>query len=277
MSTPTTGALDVPGATLYYEVRGSGPVLLLIPGGGGDAGMYGGLQADLTDRYTVVTYDPRGLSRSRLHGPLTDQRAEQWSEDALRLLDLLAPDEEASVAGCSSGAVVALDLLARRPDRVRRVVAHEPPLLELLADPSPYRALFARVRDVCRTEGVAPAMLRLNEGLGERRPPETTYELPAAVMETAARMHANQPVFLERVLVPFSSTVPDVNALHAAAHKLVLAAGRESRDQVPLYGPAARLAKLLERPLAEFPGGHVAAVERPHDFAAHLLKALETA
>ena len=32
--------LKVPGATLYYETRGSGPVLLLIAGGGTDAGVF---------------------------------------------------------------------------------------------------------------------------------------------------------------------------------------------------------------------------------------------
>jgi pimeloyl-ACP methyl ester carboxylesterase len=275
MDKPTTGMLDVPGAALYYERRGSGPVLLLIPGGGGDAGMYGGLLDDLTARYTVVTYDPRGLSRSRLRGPLTDQRVEQWSDDARRLLDLLTPGEETSVLGCGTGAVVALDLLARDPERLGRVVAHEPPLVELLADPAPYRALFAEVRETCRTEGVGPAMLRLTGGLGERRPPEKEIELPAAVVETAARMHANQPVHLGHVLCPFSATVPDVGALHASAHKLVPAAGRESRDQIPLHGPAARLADLLDRPLTEFPGGHLAAAERPRDFADHLLKALD--
>jgi pimeloyl-ACP methyl ester carboxylesterase len=277
MTTSTTGALDVPGATLYYEVRGAGPLLLLIAGGGGDAGMYGGLFAELAARHTVLTYDPRPFSRSRLHGPVGGQRVGEWAEDALRLLDHVAPEESAAVAGCSSGAIVALDLLARHPDRLTRVVAHEPPLVELLADPAPFRALFAEVRDLVRTEGVGPAMLRFSEGLGAQRPPERTFELPAAVVETAARMHANQPVFLEHVLVPFTATVPDVNALHAAAHKLVPAAGRESRDQVPLHGPAARLADLLGRPLTAFPGGHLAAVERPQEFAASLLKALESA
>ncbi|PGD43373.1 alpha/beta hydrolase, partial [Bacillus toyonensis] len=32
-----TGKLQVHGASIYYEVRGSGPILLLIHGGGGDA------------------------------------------------------------------------------------------------------------------------------------------------------------------------------------------------------------------------------------------------
>jgi pimeloyl-ACP methyl ester carboxylesterase len=50
----------VPGATIYYEVQGSGPVLVMIPGGPTDAGIFAGLARCLADRYTVVAYDPRG-------------------------------------------------------------------------------------------------------------------------------------------------------------------------------------------------------------------------
>lgn len=275
MNSPMTGTLRVPGATLHYEKRGSGPVLLLIPGGAADAGLYEGMAADLAARYTVVSYDPRGLSRSRLDGPLADQRVEVWSDDAHRLLDLVAPDEDAFVLGCSSGAIVAVDLLARYPERLSRVVAHEPPLLELLEDPAPHRALFAEVREIFRTEGVGPAMVRFGEGLGER-PAEQPTDLPPEIQEMAPRMHANMPVFLGHVLCPFSSSVPDLAALRLVAHKLVPAAGRDSRTQVPLYGPPARLAESLGTDLVEFPGGHVGAVEFPKEFAKQLLAVLDS-
>ncbi|MBX9387853.1 alpha/beta fold hydrolase [Streptomonospora nanhaiensis] len=308
MTTPRTGTLRVPGATLHYEVRGSGPVLLLIPGGAADAGLYAGMAADLAARHTVVSYDPRGLSRSPLDGPLTDQRVEVWSDDARRLLNLLAPDGGASVLGCSSGAIVAVDLLARYPDGLRRVVAHEPPLLELLPDPAPHRRLFAEVRDAFRAEGVGAAVARLSEGLGAHaaeeadRAPEGTAdrlderpaerageraagqeverksgqeaEPPPEARESAARMHANMPVFLGHMLVPFSSFRPDLTALGAVADRLVPAAGRESRGQVPFSGPAARMADLLGTGLAEFPGGHLGAVEHPKEFAERLLAVL---
>jgi pimeloyl-ACP methyl ester carboxylesterase len=39
-------------------------VLLMIPGGPADAGVFTALRGFLTDRYTVVPYDPRGNSRS---------------------------------------------------------------------------------------------------------------------------------------------------------------------------------------------------------------------
>ena len=66
--------LKVPGANLHYEVQGSGPVLLIIPGMPADAGLYAVLARQLADTYTVVAYDPRGISRSRLDGPPEDQR-----------------------------------------------------------------------------------------------------------------------------------------------------------------------------------------------------------
>ncbi|MCC3777654.1 alpha/beta hydrolase [Streptomyces sp. UNOB3_S3] len=271
MDKPVTGTLDVPGATLHYEVRGSGPLLLLIPGGAGDAGMYAGITATLAAEYSVASFDPRALSRSRLHGPLGDQRVAEWSEDARLLIDHLSPDEPVSVMGCSSGAIVALDLLARHPDRVHRLIAHEPPLLNLLADPAPYHELFADVRETFRAEGMEAAMARFAEGVGEQRPdgePERdATELAPEIQDMAPRMYANMPVFLENMLVPFTSTTPDVAALRNAAAKLVPAAGRLSCDQVPFYGPVARLAELAGRPLEEFPGGHLGAVERPEEFA----------
>jgi hypothetical protein len=48
-----TGTLTVPGAGIYYEMRGSGPTLL--HGGDGDAAMFGPLAGLLADRYTVIT------------------------------------------------------------------------------------------------------------------------------------------------------------------------------------------------------------------------------
>ncbi|MER6094721.1 alpha/beta hydrolase [Streptomyces sp. NPDC001728] len=275
------GTLPVPGATLRYETRGSGPVLLLIPGGAGDAGLFVGM-ADLlaSAGHTVVSYDPRGLSRSPLDGPPADQSVEEWSEDAARLLDLLAPDQEAYVFGSSSGAIVALDLLARHPGRLRRVVAHEPPLLGLLAEPAPHQALFAEVRELARTAGVGPATARFAEGLGggggptdEERHREST-ELPPSIREMAGRMTANMPFFLEHMLCPFSSSTPGTDGLRAAAGKLVLGVGEMSAGQEPLVGPATRLAELTGVGTTEFPGGHLGCTEHPAEFAEALLTAL---
>src|SRR5437899_823154 len=78
--------LSVPGARIYYETRGRGRVLLMIPGGPTDADLFGGIAPMLAEHYTVVTYDPRGLSRAVLEGPPSDWRADLNSNDAARLL-----------------------------------------------------------------------------------------------------------------------------------------------------------------------------------------------
>jgi pimeloyl-ACP methyl ester carboxylesterase len=66
MSTTKVDTLRVPGARLYYEVRGAGSVLLLIAGGAGDAESFNLLADHLVDHYSVLTYDRRGLARSPL-------------------------------------------------------------------------------------------------------------------------------------------------------------------------------------------------------------------
>src|SRR5919106_862322 len=90
--------LKVPGATLYYEVRGSGPVLLCISGGPTDAGMFSDLASRLADRYTVVCYDQRGHSRSALDSEPEDIPVALHADDAAAILAALG-DEPAYVYG----------------------------------------------------------------------------------------------------------------------------------------------------------------------------------
>jgi alpha/beta hydrolase fold len=92
--------LNVPGATLYYELDGTGPVLLMIPGGPADAGAFAALTRFLTDRYTVVAYDPRGNSRSVPDDPTADQDLDVHGGDAAALLAAVT-NQPAYVLGSS--------------------------------------------------------------------------------------------------------------------------------------------------------------------------------
>src|SRR5438445_8743977 len=94
--------LDVPGASLYYEVRGSGPALLLMPGGPADATTFRRIENDLAQRFTVVTYDPRTYSRSIQKEPVADSEMVQvFADDAHRLLKKVAGDEKACIFASS--------------------------------------------------------------------------------------------------------------------------------------------------------------------------------
>src|SRR6266705_349602 len=97
--------VKVPGATLYVETRGSGPVLLLITGGPTDAGMFTDLAGRLADRYTVVSYDQRGHSRSPLDGEPEDIPVALHADDAAVVLRA-STDEPAFVYGNSGGATI---------------------------------------------------------------------------------------------------------------------------------------------------------------------------
>ncbi|MBN6056895.1 alpha/beta hydrolase [Nonomuraea sp. RK-328] len=290
MTGPTIGNLRVDGATLHYEVRGQGPLLLLIPGGTGGAAAFDGVADDLAGEYTVVAYDPRGFSRSPLDDPEAPQRVEQHADDAFRLLELLSPDAPARVAGCSSGAIVALHLLTARPERIARVVAHEPPAVEVLPDAAEHRALLASVQDTFRREGLMPAAAVFAAGLrrpgtepgaesaaGPAAPPADSQaaiaELPPEARARVERTMADMPYFLGRIVPSFMAYTPDVDRLEALSDRLVLAGGEDSHGELP-YRPAAFLAERFGTELVHFPGGHTGLSTHPAEFGALLRKVL---
>ncbi|MEE1802154.1 alpha/beta hydrolase [Streptomyces sp. JV176] len=254
-----SGTLAVPGARLHYEVRGEGPPLLLIAGGNSDADVFGGLAAVLAAGHRVVSYDPRGNSRSVLDGPPADQRIEVHADDAYRLLDAVAaPGGTASVFGSCSGGLIALELTLRHPERVRSVVVHEPPSLSLLPDAEDQLAFIEEVHAAFRREGVGAAMAKFSALFGGRAAPV----LPEA--------QDNSAFFLAHTMRPFTRFLPDVAALAPMAERIAVAGGRESRTQVA-HRPAVVLAERLGRELVEFPGGHSGYAKWPAEFARLLL------
>ncbi|MFF9686820.1 alpha/beta fold hydrolase [Streptomyces sp. NPDC014623] len=265
MNPTTSGTLAVPGARIYFEVRGEGPLLLLIGGGNSDATVFKRLAAVLAAGHRVVTYDPRGNSRSVLDGPPVDQRVEEHADDAHRLIQhLAAPDEPVHVFGSCSGGLIALELTIRHPDRIRLAVAHEPPVLGILPDAGLHMALLD---DVCRTyrsEGMAPALVKLQALHGGRPAPALPEE------------HNNTDFFLSHFVLPFTRFVPDLTALAEVSDKVVWAGGHASRGDL-VHRPVLALAERLGRAVELFPGGHVGYARYPADFAQRLVDVLTTA
>ncbi|WP_069884815.1 alpha/beta fold hydrolase [Streptomyces luteocolor] len=278
MTTPATGTLRVPGATLHYEVRGHGPLLLLVPGGAGDAASFDGIADDLAADHTVVSYDPRGMSRSPLDDPTAEQHVAEHADDALRILELLSPDAPAKVFGASSGAIAALHLLTAHPERLARVVVHEPPVVEVLPDAADHRAFLARVRETLRAEGLMPAMTVFAAGLkkeGDTTEPPARLTLPPQAAARAERTMANLPYFVGSIVPRFMSYAPDVPRLRAVSDRLVIACGQESAGELP-YRSAAFLAERLGRRPHHFPGGHTGLTTHPAAFGTLLRTALGT-
>jgi pimeloyl-ACP methyl ester carboxylesterase len=115
--------LSVPGGRLYYETRGDGPLMFLVPGASGSGEAFRGLAEHLARDYSVITYDRRGFSRSELDGPQEyEHRLEVDTDDVRRMIEHIGGGS-ATVFGASSGAIVAIDVLARHPSAVDTIVA----------------------------------------------------------------------------------------------------------------------------------------------------------
>jgi acetyltransferase/esterase len=272
--TATANTFSVPGASLYYETRGSGPVLLLIAGGNGDAVPFQRAADALAGRYTIVAYDRRGFSRSRLDGPVPERRIETDSDDAHRLLNHLSA-EPSYVFGSSSGAIVALDLVCRHPQQFRTVIAHEPPIATLLPDCAQWLEFFDEVYDTYRSSGVGTAMEKFSArmgpgGIGGRPPAD---EVPPRRVEMMDRVRRNQDLWLNHEIRQYPRFVPDAGALKAALPRLVLAGGRDSRQYFP-YRPNTVMADQLGTTVVDFPGGHVGYATHPAEFAVRLTEVL---
>lgn len=155
--TMRSGLAQVDGAQLYYELRGSGEPLLLIPGASGDAGMYERAAEALAADYTVITYDRRGNSRSARAGGLGPTNIEQHAADAAALIAAVGLGP-ARVFGNSSGATIAMCLCLNHPEALRGVIAHEPPKIGTLPDRDEFlRGLKERMDAAVARGGYAAA------------------------------------------------------------------------------------------------------------------------
>lgn len=278
MSTVATKSdvLKVPGATIYYEIRGSGPVLLFMPGGPADAGAFRRIAEALAPHYTVVTYDPRGLSHSPLEGPLDDERiVEIFADDVHRLLSAVAR-EPADVFGSSGGAVIALELVARHPEQVRTLVSHEPPSPVLLPDPARERAAMAEIVETYRTAGLGPTMQKFMAQTGIRNapPPPAPAEMTPEMREGMAQMQRNMDFWFRHYFLAIGNYEPDFDALKASPSRVVPGVGDESRGELAHRGGLG-LAERLGTKAVVFPGAHGGFDSHAVEFAAKLREVLE--
>jgi pimeloyl-ACP methyl ester carboxylesterase len=266
--------LQVPGASLYYEVRGAGPVLLMIPGGPMDAEGFKDIANRLADTYTVVTYDCRGNSRSPMQGSWDDLTVALFADDAHRLLDAVSTDQ-ADVLGSSGGATYALDLVARYPGRVRTLVAHEPPVSQLLPDAARYHALNEQVGETSRSEGTFAALQIFTNGVGfgGDEPSERIGQTPEDAA-AEARIGGNLDLFAGRLIPIIGNYAPDLAALQGSSTRIVVGVGDESTPEQMVYQTAHALAERLGGQPAHFPGGHGGFRSHPDGFAARLREVL---
>jgi clorobiocin biosynthesis protein CloN7 len=221
-----------------------------------DSTGFAGLASALAGQYTVVTYDPRGIGSSSRQDAGQDVTPEQQADDVHRLLSV-SGGGPAYVFGSSGGAVVGLALVTAHPGQVRTLVAHEPPVVELLPGSAQLRAQIQDIYDTYRADGADKAMAKFmtHAGLGEASGQEADAPRWEPSPEQMARMRATAEVFLAHLIRPTTRYQPDIEALRAAPTRIVVAAGATSKGQLANRSALA-LAGRLGTSVVEFPGDH---------------------
>jgi pimeloyl-ACP methyl ester carboxylesterase len=282
----TTSTLEAPGATLTYDVRrndaGTEPVLLLIGSPMGAAG-FGTLAKHFPDR-TVVTYDPRGVERSTKTDPGSPVTPEVHADDLHRIVQAVGGGP-VDLFASSGGAVNALALVARHPEDVGTLVAHEPPLATVLPDREHAMAATSEVHDTYQRRGFGAGMALFlavvshrgpftAEVAGQPAPDPAMFGLPAE--DDGSR---TDPL-LGQNIVSCTHYEPDFDALSSASIRIVMAAGEESEGELANRGAFAVAERLGTKPVI-FPGNHggflggeYGQTGRPDAFAAKLREVL---
>jgi len=272
-STPTVRSVIVPGARLHYEIRGAadfaarrgGPLLLVI-GSPMASADFAPLADALAGDHTVVTYDPRGHANSTIDDPGEDSTPESRADDIAAILDDLGA-ESADVFGSSGGAVTGLALVARHPGRVHTLVAHEPPLLELLPDAAQQRAKTEDIIETFHAAGMQAAWYKfmVNAGFDMTMP----SKMPADPPEPTEQDLREAARFFDHELRPTTRYLPDIDALKNSAARVVIGIGADSGELLT-YGTSVALCELLGSTPVEFPGDHGGFLGAPSEFADRL-------
>jgi pimeloyl-ACP methyl ester carboxylesterase len=269
MTEPKSATIEAPGAVLHYDVRANDastkPVLLVI-GSPMAAPDFAALAGHLADR-TVVTYDPRGAERSKRTDGATENRVEEHADDLHRLISALGTGP-VDVFASSGGAVNALALVARHPEQVRTLVAHEPPATVELPDGEVALAVCEDIAETYRRSGFGPAMAKFiklvmhqgeftKEYLDEPAPDPAMFGLPAEDDGTR-----DDPL-LALNMMSCNGHRHDFEALRNASTRIVIGVGAVSGEGLPARAGRAVAAKIGTEPV-EFPGDHGGFMDGEH-------------
>jgi pimeloyl-ACP methyl ester carboxylesterase len=285
----TMHVLERAEATIAYDVHGPLPTAdgrppLFMIGQPMEAGGFATLAAHFPDR-TVVTYDPRGLGRSSRADGRVDHVPTVQADDVHAVIEALGAGPVEMFAS-SGGAVAALALVAAHPGDVVTLVAHEPPLIPVLADAEAAERARADVREAYEANGFGAGMaafIAMTSWRGEFTGEYFSQPAPDPAqfgMPTEDDGSREDPLLSDRSWA-VSSYRPDVDALAAAPTRVVIAVGEESLDT--FTGRAAlATAELLGQEATVFPshhggflGGEFGYAGQPEPFARRLREVLD--
>ncbi|MEV0410119.1 alpha/beta hydrolase [Streptomyces sp. NPDC050448] len=222
----------VNGVDLSYEVVGEGEPLVLVHGSWVDHETWQRVVPHLARSFLVLVYDRRGHSRSERPPGRGSRRQDEDDLEAL-IETLGAP---AHVAGNSFGASTALGLASRRPELLRSLTAHEPPLMSIVGDEDRELRRLMQAMEAA-IDGVLNALRAGEHRVGAQRfvddvavGPGGWEQLPERFRETFT---ANAPTFADEQADPDWSRL-DLARLSGYTGPALLTFGSESPPWFPV-------------------------------------------
>lgn len=104
---------------MYYEIHGDGPPLLLVAGLASDSQSWISILPALSAKNRVIVFDNRGVGRTMPQDAVTS--ISQMAEDCMGLARYLGL-EKFDLLGHSMGGFIALELAARYPQQIDRLI-----------------------------------------------------------------------------------------------------------------------------------------------------------
>jgi pimeloyl-ACP methyl ester carboxylesterase len=259
----TTHILETAEADIAYDVGGPLPTAdgrppLFMIAQPMDARGFATLASHFSDR-TVVTYDPRGLGRSTRKDGRVDNSPTVQANDVHAVIEALGVGPVEMFAS-SGGAVTALALVAAYPNDVATLVAHEPPLIPVLADAEAAKRAQRGVRDTYEASGSNAGMaafIAMTSWQGEFTDDYFAQPAPDPAtfgMSTEDDGTRDDPLLSDRSWA-ITSYRPDVDRLAAAPTRVVIAVGEESIGTLTGRTSVAT-AELLGQQAVVFPSHH---------------------
>lgn len=199
---------------LYYEIVGTGPRLLFINGTAADLRRKQPYVDTLSDHFTVLRYDQRGLGQTEK--PDQHYSMADYADDAAALMDLVGWDT-AAVLAVSFGGSVAQELARRHPGRITRMVlaCANPggpfgyPLLELHAKDAETRARTMMALDLRKSEEwqaehpeEAAKLLEMGRKRGGPVDPNDPHAAMGARRQLEAREEHDAREWIDQISVP---------------------------------------------------------------------------
>jgi pimeloyl-ACP methyl ester carboxylesterase len=214
----------------------------------------------------VLTTDPRGINRSPVDDPDQDSTPEMRADDLSRLIAHVDAGP-AVVLGSSGGAISVLALAQAHPEQVHTVIAHEPPLIELLDD---RERVHQQAEDVIAThlagdylDGWRKFMVMANIDIPEPVL-QQMFGGPRDPQDIADNLYQHAHMFR-----PTTHWRPNVAILRSIPTRVMVGIGEQSAGQI-CDRTSRALATALGIEPTMFPGGHVGFVDDPNAFATRL-------